>query len=169
MVSKAAFEDETFVRNDRLRYEKNTFSSRLAILAIVFNALYFVSIYKSDVGNYYYNILIGGSIVYNLLFMMFVFLVSEGSKNYNRTYSFVAIAFGIVQFARIFIIPMQAHKDTIQISKKEAAVSVMGNAQFTRVMIYLVLSGVCLLISAAVGIWKCNTLKQHLEEISEKE
>ena len=168
MNMKEAFEDEIFVNNDRLRYEKNTLSSRLAILAIVFNALYFVSIYKSNVGSYYYNILIGASIVYNLLFMMLVFLVSEGSKAYNKTYSYLAIAFGVLQFVRILIIPMNAHKEMISLSKKEAEVAVMGNAQFTRVLVYLSVSGILLLASAVTGIIKCNKLNNHMKEISEE-
>jgi len=36
---------------DRMRYIKNTFSSRMALLGIVFNVLYFASIYESDVGS----------------------------------------------------------------------------------------------------------------------
>ena len=38
---------------DRMRYTKNTLSSSLALCAIVFNVLYFVSIYESDVGSWY--------------------------------------------------------------------------------------------------------------------
>ena len=49
-----------------MRFIKNSLSSSLAILGILFDVLYFVSIYQSDVDVYYYNILIGASIVYNL-------------------------------------------------------------------------------------------------------
>ena len=38
---------------DRMRFTKNTTSSRLAILAIVFDVLFFISIYKSDVDNHW--------------------------------------------------------------------------------------------------------------------
>ncbi|MBR6897149.1 MAG: hypothetical protein IKN24_03155 [Lachnospiraceae bacterium] len=165
-MANTAFEDEKYVRRDRMRYEKNTMSSRLAIIAIVLNALFFVSIYKSNVGNYYYTIKIGVSIVYNLLFMMFVFLVAEGSKNYNVAYSYLAIPFGIMQFVRIFIIPAKAHAATTLVASGDE-VQVMGDAQYTRVMIYLVVSGACLLISAAVGIWKCGVLKKHLAQLAE--
>lgn len=47
------------IRTDRMRYVKNTASSRLCYLAILLNVLYFVSIYKSDVGSWYYQILVG--------------------------------------------------------------------------------------------------------------
>ena len=75
------------IRLDRMRYVKNTASSRLCYLAILLNVFYFVSIYKSDVGSWYYQILIGASIVYNLLFMLMAFLASEGVKSYQASYS----------------------------------------------------------------------------------
>ena len=40
------------IKVDRMRYTKNKFSSNLALLAIIFDVFYFVSIYKSDVSNY---------------------------------------------------------------------------------------------------------------------
>ena len=80
---KANDMSDEFIKKDRMRYVKNKLSGNLAVLSIILNALFFISIYKSNVGQYYYKPLIGGSIVYNLLFMMIVFLVSEGSKNYQ--------------------------------------------------------------------------------------
>ena len=38
---------------DRMRYIKNKFSANMALLAILFDVFYFVSIYKTDVGSYY--------------------------------------------------------------------------------------------------------------------
>ena len=58
--------EERTIQRDRMRFIKNALSSSLAILGILFDVLYFVSIYQSDVDVYYYNILIGASIVYNL-------------------------------------------------------------------------------------------------------
>ena len=89
--------NEREIRLDRMRYVKNTASSRLCYLAILLNVLYFVSIYKSDVGSWYYQILIGASIVYNLLFILMVFLSSEGVKNYQKNYSWLLFAVGILQ------------------------------------------------------------------------
>ena len=66
--------EERTIKLDRLRYTKNTASSRLVYLAILLDVFFFVSIYKSDVGSYYYNILIGASILYNLIFMLAAFL-----------------------------------------------------------------------------------------------
>lgn len=66
-------QDVKTIQMDRMRYTKNTLSANLVLLAIVADALYFVSLYQSDVGTYYYNILIGASVVYNLVFMLAAF------------------------------------------------------------------------------------------------
>ncbi|MBR1685838.1 MAG: hypothetical protein IJ708_11950, partial [Clostridia bacterium] len=58
---KLAKRPDDDVSLDRMRFIKNSFSSRMALLAIVFDVLYFISIYKSDVGSYYYSIPIGAS------------------------------------------------------------------------------------------------------------
>jgi hypothetical protein len=62
--------DEKSIARDRMRYIQNTQSANLCYLGILFNVLFFVNIYKSDVGTYYYNVLIGVSIVNNLLFLL---------------------------------------------------------------------------------------------------
>ena len=66
------------LRLDRMRFIKNKLPANLALLAILFDVLYFVSVYRSDVRDYYYTILIGASILYNLVFMLACFLSSEG-------------------------------------------------------------------------------------------
>ena len=144
---------------DRMRYTKNTLSSRMALLAIVFNVLYFVSIYESDVGSWYYKILIGASIVYNLLFMLMVFLASEGVKNYRIGYSYLLLGVGILQLARIFILPLQAMRATITISKVNYPV--METPQFIWVVICLVLSAACCLFGGVAGVHRSRTLSAY--------
>ena len=101
-----SLEDKKTIQLDRMRYTKNTFSSRMVYLAILFDVFYFVSIYESDVGNWYYTWLIGISIVYNLVFMLISFLASEGVKNYKTGYGYLLLGLGVGQIARIFILPM---------------------------------------------------------------
>ncbi len=159
--------DDREIRLDRMRYVKNTASSRLCYLAILLNVLYFVSIYKSDVGSWYYQILIGASIVYNLLFMLMTFLASEGVKSYQRNYSWLLYGLGVVQILRIFILPMQAHSAVISIGGQETMV--MGDGQFLRVLIYLIGSAVCLLAAALINQRKCAALGGHLKTLEAKE
>ena len=147
-------EDRT-TQLDRMRYTKNTASSRLALLAIVFDVLFFISIYKSDVGTYYYTILIGASIIYNLVFLLATFLCSEGVKNYKPNYSWAMICLGVVQILRIFILPMDAHRTVLN------GVTVMGDAQFIRVVIYLVASAVCLFAGAVINLKKSQALANY--------
>ena len=49
--------DEKYIRLDRMRYTKNTTASGLALLSILFDVFFFISIYESNVGAWYYNIL----------------------------------------------------------------------------------------------------------------
>lgn len=154
-----AMEDRN-IQLDRMQYVKNTSSSRLCYLGILLNVLYFVSIYKSDVASWYYQILVGGSIVYNLLFMLMVFLASEGVKNYQTSYSTLLFALGAGQLARIFILPLQAHAAVVKISGAE--VVVMQNPQFIRVVIYLAGSAACLIAAAVINLKKARALAAHL-------
>ena len=154
------------IRTDRMRYVKNTFSSRLCYLAILLNVLYFISIYKSDVGSWYYQILVGGSIVYNLLFMLMAFLASEGVKNYQKNFSWLLYGLGILQVARIFILPMQAHQAVIKIGAEETFV--MGTGQFVRCIVYLAGSAACLIAAALINQQKAAALERHTGTIGKE-
>ena len=151
---------------DRMRYIKNTASSRLCYLAILLNVLYFVSIYKSDVGSWYYQILVGGSIVYNLLFMLMAFLASEGVKSYQKSYSWLLYGLGVLQIVRIFILPTQAHQAVVQVGGAETLA--MGDGQYIRVLIYLAASAACLIGAALINQRKCDLLAGHLNSLKAK-
>lgn len=159
-------ENDAIIKKDRLRFTKNKLSANLVLLAIVFNAFYFVSIYKSDVGTYYYKMIIGASVVYNLLFMLAAFLSSEGVKSYKMNYSYVLLCLGVGQIVRIFILPGAAKGATVTLSGVEEAV--MGNAQFTRVCVYLIVSAALCVVAAVINISKSSTLKKYQAELEKK-
>ena len=159
-------EDPKQIRLDRMRYTKNILSSRLVYLAILFDVLYFVSVYESDVGNWYYTALIGISIVYNLVFMLVSFLASEGVKSYRIGYAWLLLALSAGQIIRIFILPLQAYTATVTISK--VTYSVMQTPQFIYVVVMLILSAVCCLIAGIAGIKRSLTLKNYTASLSEK-
>ena len=165
--------EELAVRRDRLRYTKNTTSSRLALLAILFNVLFFVSIYKSDVGNWYYKIEIGASILYNLVFMLLAFLSSEGVKRYKLAFSGLLIILGAIQIVRIFILPVSAHQEEITLlneaTKETETRLIMRDEQFVRCIIWLSLSAACCTAAAVVNIIRNLMLKAHLAELGEKQ
>ena len=158
--------DEKTTRLDRMRYTKNTLSANLALLAIIFDVCFFISIYESDVGSWYYNILVGASILYNLIFMLAAFLSSEGIKNYKIGYSYLMIVLGIIQLVRIAIYPAKAYGAVVTI--QEQSVSVMSSGQFVRVVLYLVLSAACLFAGAIVGIIRSRALAGHLASLESK-
>ena len=155
--------DDKQVRLDRMRYTKNTLASGLALLSILFDVFFFISIYESNVGSWYYNVLMGASILYNLIFLLAAFLSSEGIKNYKISYSYLMIALGIGQIIRIFIYPVTAHNATVIIQEK--AVTVMENPQFVRCVLYLVISAACLFVGAFVGMTRSKQLKAHLQSL----
>ena len=155
--------DEKTIRLDRMRYTKNTAASGLALLAILFDVFFFISIYESNVGSWYYNILMGASILYNLVFLLAAFLCSEGIKNYKIGYAWAMIALGIGQLVRIFIYPVRAHSAAVKI--QEQAVTVMETPQFIRCVLYLALSAACLFAGAYVGMTRSKQLKAHLDAL----
>ena len=159
-------DDPKQVKLDRMRYAKNALSSRLTYLAILFNVLYFVSIYESDVGSWYYSITIGASVLYNLVFMLMTFLASEGVKNYKMGYSVLLVAAGALQIGRIFYLPLQAYKATVTISK--VTYPVMEIPQLTWVIICLGLSAACCLAAGIIGMHRSRTLAAYNASLNEQ-
>lgn len=155
--------EERKIKQDRMRFTTNKLSSTLAILSILLNVFYFVSIYKSNV-NFYYNINIGISVLLNLVFMLAAFLCSEGVKNYNKSYSIALIVIGVLEFVRIFFLPLQAHSTQIEGTQD----FVMSNAQFTRVVIYLAGAAALLLAAGIIGVIRSVKLANYKKTLDEK-
>ena len=155
--------EERMIQRDRMRFIRNSMSANLCYLGILFNVFYFVNLYQSDVGTYYYQIFIGASIVYNLLFLLIVFLASEAVKNYAQNYSYLLAAIGVMQVVRIFYIPMKAHAAMTAVNGVD--VPVMGDGQFYLLTAFLLISAACLLVSAAVNFKKCQELAEHMKTL----
>ena len=158
--------NDSFVKRDRLRFTKNKLSANLALSAIAFNALYFVSIYRSDVGSYYYSIMIGISVVYNLLYMLTAFLSSEGVKSYKPGYAYLLIALGAAQIVRIFILPMRARNELVALGTE--SVEVMGRGQFMWVSVCLCASAALSIAAGIIGLMKTSALKSHQAELDKE-
>lgn len=154
--------DAKEIKKDRLLYTKNKFSANLIYLGILFGVLYFVKIYQQDVENYYYSIMIGFSVVCNLVFLLIAFLSSEGLKNYKLGYGVTVIVIGLVQIARIFGIPTMAHKATVMINEVET--TVMSDGDYNYCVIMLLLSAAACIIAGVVGIYKSVTLNNYKNE-----
>ena len=151
-------------KKDRLRYTKNTDSATQAYVAIIFNVLYFVSIYSKDVGNFYYNNTMGFSVISNLLFLLAAFLCSEGVKNYKLSYSVAFIGLGIFQVIRIFGIPVDAYNTIINLDG--STVRVMEPKQIILTSIFLLCSAAACFATAIGGIIKTKTLREYEKSLS---
>ena len=148
------------LKKDRMRFVKNKASSNLAYLAIIFNVLYFISIYSSDVGNYYYSILIGVSVVYNLLFLLAAFLSSEGLKNYKFSYAVLITVIGAMQLIRIFGFPIDGLRQTTSDGN-----NVMNVGQFIYTVLMLSCSAAAAIASGVIGIVRTKTLEKYKKSI----
>ena len=173
-------EDELKIQQDRMRFTKNTASSRLAILAIIFDVLFFISIYRVN-HVAYYTFWMGISIVYNLVFMLLAFLASEGAKNYKIQYSHLMVALGIGQIIRIFILPARMHAtlvsekiplldDEIRFLGYHIPVQVdnvvMMSDQYIKVILYLGISAACLLAGAIINRRRSKALAAHVANLN---
>ena len=169
MMNKA---EKKQIQLDRMRFNKNTLGSRLVYLAILFNVFYFVSVYESDVGTWYYQALIGVSIVYNLVFMLVAFLASEGVKNYKTGYGYLLLGLGAGQIVRIFILPMMAAaaltKRSDPVLKKVVEVAVMEKSQFTWIVIFLSLSALCCIVAGLVSVIRSRKLAAYKATLNEQ-
>lgn len=159
-------QNDQFIKRDRMRYTKDGFSSGLVLLAIVFNVLYFVSIYQSDIGSYYYTWTIGASVIYNLLFLLIAFLASQGVKNRKDGYSLTLLVIGMLQIVRIFYLPAKAHTATVEIGKE--VMQVMTDGQHIYVVACLVASAACCVVAAISSYVSNKQLTQHLRQLENK-
>ncbi len=157
---------DQLVRKDRMRYTKDTLSSGLVLLAIVLDALYFVSIYKTDVGSYYYTWTIGASIIYNLVFLLAAFLSSEGVKNRRKGNTVPLLVLGIMQIVRIFYLPAKAYAATVTIAGNE--LPVMGREQYLFTVACLAVSGVCCMVAAVISAINNATLERYLRSMEQE-
>ena len=155
--------EDQLIRKDRMRFTKDSLSSTLVLLGIVFNALYFVSLYQSDVGNYYYTWQIGASIIYNLLFMLGAFLMSEGVKSRKSGYSIPLVAIGIMQVVRIFYLPAQAHAALAIVNGVETPV--MNDKQYIYMVVCLLLSAACCVAAGVMSYINCKTLADYMRSM----
>lgn len=162
--------NDALIKKDRLRYTKNKLSASLIYLAIVFDVLYFVCLYSSDihrpVGSSYYVWMMGISVLYNLVFMLVAFLCSEGVKSYNISHGYLISVVGVLQIARIFIWPMELRQQTAVNDGIEEVV--MQDDQFVRCVIYLVCSAAFCIISGVIAIIKTTTLRNYEAELKRR-
>ena len=143
------------IKDDIQRYKKNKLGANLALLGIAFCCIYFAVLYSQvDNKNYYYKWPIVVDVVYNLFFMLFVFLFSEQVKNYNRKMFWFQIALGVLQIVRIFWLPLAGVSNTLypKLTKAIYGGKILTSGSFITMVVGLAGSGACVLASALIGL-----------------
>ena len=159
-------DENLLIKKDRMRYTKDKLSANLILASIVLDALYFVSIYQSDVGSYYYTWTIGASTIYNLLFLLVAFLASEGVKNRKGGYTGILAVIGLMQIVRVFYLPAKAHAAVVTIGAE--SVPTMGDMQYYYVVACLIVSGLCCLVAAVTSHRNNKILTEYMKTIETK-
>lgn len=156
------------IKDDILRYKKNKFAGNFALLALVFNCLFFMLLYAIHVSEMK-KALIGASVIVNLLVLLIGFYCSEGIKNYNKKFSIVLFVLAAVQIARIFIYPTMGmaggwlHSEHVfGITTKNVTASVAINGAL--MIAFLSASAACFIVSGVFGL----IIAQRLESFTKK-
>lgn len=169
-------DDVKTIRLDRMRYTKNLLSSRMCYLAILFNVLYFVTMYKIN-NNRFYEVLMGASVVYNLVFLLMCFLASEGVKNYKINYGYLLLGLGVGQVVRCFIFPAKVSK-TITIVRQqkvgkrivertEEIAGALTPIQHILLIVFLSLSCACCITAGIFAIIRGKKLRAYQASLAE--
>ena len=157
-------EEKRAIKIERMAYTKDKIPSWLAILAIIANVLFFVSIYRTNLSAYY-NYTIGVSVLTNLLFMLATFLCSEGVKTYKKSFGIAMIVLGAIEIGRIFFFPYKGIT-TIESTTNEP---VMTANQFAFTVICLSLAAVLLVVGGIISIRDSRVLENSLKSKEVKE
>ena len=151
-------EERKAIKLERMIYTKDKLPSWLALLAIICNVLFFVSIYRTNLSAYY-NYTIGLSVLTNLLFMLASFLCSEGVKTYKKSFGIAMLVLGAIEIGRIFFFPLKG----ITTIESTTGAHIMSTAQFTRTVIYLSLAASLLIAGGIISILNSLTLEKTLK------
>lgn len=160
------------VKDDILRYKRNKFAGNFALLALVFNCLYFGLLYcihESQMKT----ALIGASVIINLLVLLTGFYCSEGIKGYNKKFSIVAFVLAGIQIARIFIYPTMGMAGGYLISEHIFGITVSSEASValngTLMIVFLAASAACFIVAGVFGIIIAHRLESFTKKVESGE
>lgn len=163
-MKKNKTEMNPIIKDDILRYKKNKFASNFALLALVFNCLYFMLLYSVNKVDYY-KILLGFSVIVNLFVLLAGFFCSEGIKAYNKKFAFALFVLAAVQIARIFIYPLMGMRDNWLRDNAYFGVIMTSPVQGTILIIFLAASAGCFIASGVQGLIAALRLKSFQKKI----
>lgn len=156
------------LQDDILRYKKNKFAGNFALLALAFNCLYFTMLYAVH-ATQIYNALIGLSVIVNLLVLLAGFYCSEGIKNYNKKFSFALFVLAAIQIVRIFVYPIMGITNGWLTGNYYFGTSMSVGANGAIMIIYLVVSAACFIVSGVQGFLAAQRLEGFQKKIDSGE
>ncbi|MGN0807213.1 MAG: hypothetical protein ACI4MN_02030 [Candidatus Coproplasma sp.] len=168
--------NDQVLRNDTLRYKKNKLPANLALLALVFNCLYFCLLYaiktprlaNNDV-TMWVTVEIGISVLLTLVTLLVGFLCSEGIKGYNKKFCIPLLVLAAVQIIRIFGYPLYGlQNDLLRVTYFwiDPSSSVF---EFIMMLIWLLASAACYIASAVIGYINIRRLEGHIKAVESGE
>ncbi len=140
-----------YVSIEKLKYRNDGLSYALILLGLAINVVYFILLYQNN-NNFFYSLNVGFSIIYNLLFMLFIFLCAENIKKYNCKYAYLSFAFGLMQIVRIFNYPKQALN-----------AGGLEQSQYVVITFVLIASAIVLIAGSITSIIKSTILRRFVE------
>lgn len=165
------------IKSDILRYKKNKMAANLALIGLALGCLYFLILYSQVKNNdYYYTWWIAFDVIYNLFFMLFVFLFSEQVKGYDRSMFVFQLVVGVLQIARIFWLPLcgllgVGGNPTFVALKESGAIEggAISLGTFFGLAISLAASGVCIIASGVIGFIRSKEVENFNKKIEDGE
>lgn len=150
------------IQNDILRYRKNKLAANLALIGLACGCLFFLLLYAQvKNNNIYYTWEIAFDVIYNLFFLLFVFLFSEQVKNYKRKLFPAQLVLGVLQIARIFWLPLKGITNTIP----STGATCITTGTFIAMVVFLAASGACIIVSGIVGFIRAKAVEDFAKKV----
>lgn len=177
------------VRQEKLRYQKNTLAYGLGFGGLLFSIVAAFIELNTMKPNYLTMIYI----LLNIVILLFGFLSCENLKGYQKKYSYVMFGFAVVQIARIFWYPLgfirhwNKYKDMLKngdttaevyaqkyfspqvyttSSSKRGYMGTNGSLRGIVCIIFAIISAVFFAFSGYVGFIKAQKLEKYLTSIN---
>jgi len=159
----------TVIQDDILRYKKNKFAANFALLGLVFCCLYFTLLYTISAVKDIFNVWMGFSVIFNLLVLLIGFYASEGIKAYNKKFSIVLFVLAAVQLIRIIYYPAMGMANDWIHGNYYFGILMTNAANGTLMIIYLVCSAACFIVSGVQGFIVARKLEVFQKKLDNGE
>ena len=176
-VEEKVYYDQSDMQGEMMRYRTNSSSYKYGMLAIAFSVLAaFISL--NSIKWTTFDVII--KILGNIVILLFGFLSVEKVKAYNKSYSYVLMAFGAVCIGRIFWFPLMLITDYTaylanNLETGRLGATIVGDAMansylpqsgYVRAIIaivFLVLSAFFFILSGIIAYIKSVRYQQYMQ------